>query len=90
MALVKTPLASLDYGFDWTAWLDGDTINTSTWSESTGVLTLTNESEASGITSVDISGGLKNNVYRVKNSIVTNAGRHDDRDLIIPVRPKTN
>lgn len=90
MDLVKTPAAELDYGFDWNDWLAGDTISSSAWAETTGDLTLSNGAEASGVTSIDITGGVKNKVYRVKNTIETAAGRKDDRDLIIPIRPKTS
>jgi len=76
----KDPHAVLNYTVDWTDWIDGDTIATSTWAITTyststvdtTVLTVDN----SGISGtkksvVTLSGGTVGNVYNVRNTIVT-------------------
>jgi hypothetical protein len=81
---IKDPDAVLDYAPDWTTWLDGDTIDTSTWTVPAGV---TSESEDFTTTSTVIwlSGGTAGESYRITNRIVTAGGRTDDRSLLIRV-----
>jgi len=65
----------LDYGIDWSTELPtGDTIVASTWVGDTG-LTLSNESFTTTTTTVWVSGGTKNYLYRVLNTITTAGGR---------------
>ena len=89
MALVtflKDPDALLDYTIDWTTWLDGDTIDTSNWTLPSGI---TEDSSGMDGTSskatVWLSGGDAGTVYTVVNTIVTAAGRTDERSLDIKV-----
>lgn len=88
-SFVKDPDATLDYRADWTLWLDGDTIATSSWIVPAG---LTNEAEAinaeNTVAIVWLSGGTLGQKYEVINRIVTNAGRTDDRTLTIRIRQK--
>ena len=86
---VKDPDASLDYGIDWTLWLDGDSIAASTWIAESG-LTIEPGSENfnSTKTSVFLSGGTRNNNYKVTNRITTDTGRTDDRSFTIYVRER--
>ena len=75
------PLASLDYGFDWTAWLSqGETITTSTWVVDTG-LTKSLEQNSAGITSLFVTGGIVGKVYKLTNTITTSATRSDSRTI---------
>ena len=77
------PLAKLDYGFDWTLWLeDGETISTSSWEVSSG-LTKSNEQNLLGVTSVFVEGGVINTRYKLVNSIVTSVGRKDSRTITL-------
>ncbi len=83
----KDPDAALDYGFNWTAWLEtGDTILTSAWDVPSG-LTLDNSSFTSTHTTVWLSGGTAGDKYLVRNRITTinNPVRGDDRSLLIRV-----
>lgn len=81
----KDPDATLDYRVDWTAWLNGDTISSSTWivAEVAGAagLVKSNEDNTATTTIVWLSGGTVNTRYRVTNRIVTAGGRTDDRSF---------
>lgn len=80
----KDPQAVLDYGFDWSAWLDSDTIATSGWIVPDG-LTEVSESNTTTTTTVWLSGGTASTTYRVVNTITTAGGRTDERSLLIRV-----
>jgi hypothetical protein len=81
---LKDPDSTLDYTLDWTAWLDGDTITSSTWTVPAG---LVQESATYTTTTATIwlSGGIAGNDYVITNSIVTAAGRIEDRSIRIRV-----
>jgi len=82
---IKDPDAKLDYGFDWTNWLaDGETVITSNWTVPVGI---TKESEANdGYQTVAwLSGGTLETEYTVTNSIVTSAGREEDRSFRVKI-----
>jgi len=81
----KDPNAVLDYGFDWTAWLDGDTISASSWAVSTGI-TKDSDSKTTTTTTIWLSGGTNGRNYEATNSIQTAAGRKTDRTMLIKVR----
>ena len=77
---MKQANATLDYGFDWTSWLNGDTIAGSVWAVETG-LTKGAESISADrrFTSVFLSGGTAGSTYLVTNTITTGTGRSDSR-----------
>ena len=54
--IIKDPDADLDYALDWSAWLDGDTINTATWTVGAG-LTKHDETVSGDIATVWLKGG---------------------------------
>ncbi len=85
--VTKDPEAILDYGFNWSDWLDADTIDTSTWSVDTG-LTIDSESETTLITTVWLSGGTPGKKYKAVNTITTAGGRTDERTLLVTVKNK--
>ena len=77
--------AVLDYSIDWTSFLAGDTISTSTWAaESTGI-TIDSETEAGAVTTVTLSSGVLHREYAVTNTIVTTAGRTATRTIYIHI-----
>lgn len=84
---VKDPSAVLDYQFDWSAWLDDDTIATSTWTVPTG-LTKASESNTTTTATVWLSGGTAGASYTLVNRIVTAGGRTDERTLTVRCRQK--
>lgn len=85
MAFRKDPDAVLDYLVDWAAWLDGDSIATSTWVVPSGI---TKDSSTATTTTAMIwlSGGTTGVSYSLVNRIVTAAGRTDDRTIVIECR----
>ena len=86
-AVTKDPAADLDYSFDWTAWLNGDTIVTSTWTLQTGSGMTSHATSISGgdHTITWLSGGTIGGPYRVTNRITTTAGRIDDRSFEVTI-----
>lgn len=89
---VKDPNADLDYQIDWTAWLAEDTIATSSWAVPAGSgLTVHDDSIGTGNlkTVAWLAGGVVANVpWPVVNSIVTAAGRHEDRTIQVKVQER--
>lgn len=80
-AFVKDVLATLDYAIDWGAWLNGDTIASSTWTLSgpDAALTIVSSSiapsastgAASSQAVVWLSGGTLGATYELTNRITT-------------------
>jgi len=56
---------------DWTKWLDGSTISTSTWTVNDSNLTLSDASNSSTTATTYISGGVEDCEYWLVNSVVT-------------------
>lgn len=68
---VKSPNATLDFGFDWSDWLDsGETIEASSWSVPSG-LTNVGDSFSTTQTKIWLSGGTAGTEYTVTNTIET-------------------
>jgi hypothetical protein len=84
----KDPDAKLDYGFDWSPWLEsGETISTSAWTVPTG-LTDSDESYDGDSTKIWLSGGTVDEDYIVANKIITSDGRIDERSFKVMVRQR--
>lgn len=85
---VKDPNAKLDYGFDWSAWLDGDTISASSWTVPTGLTQSVSPAPSFSATTTTIwlEGGTAGEKYSVSNHITTTAGRQDDRTIVVSVK----
>lgn len=80
--------AKLDYGFDWSDWLqDGETISTSTWTVPSGLTEVSDSNDATG-TKVWISGGTDREIYTITNKIVTTDNREDTRSHVISVEER--
>jgi hypothetical protein len=82
---IKDPDSVLDYTLDWSAWLDDDTIVTSTFLVDSG-LTKDSDSKTTTTTTVWLSGGTAGTNYGITNRITTTAGRTADRTFRIWVR----
>lgn len=81
-----SPLAKLDYGFNWSSWLvSGETITVSDWTVDVG-LTPTTPQINGATTSVFVEGGVVGGNYNLTNTITTSAGRRDSRTLKIFVK----
>lgn len=81
---LKDPSGTLDYSIDWTDWLGTDTISSSSWTVPSG-LEVGTALAGTAVATVWLSGGTAGNSYYVTNTIVTAAGRSDQRSLIIKV-----
>lgn len=77
---VKDPEAVLDYYMNWTVWLAGDTISTSTWI-ATGSVTIRDPGLSGDVASIWVEGGTAGELIDLTNHIVTAAGREDERTL---------
>jgi len=80
----KDPDSVLDYQFDWSAWLDGDTIDTVEFLVDTGI---TEDSRTSDNTTATIwlSGGTAGDAYSIVCRVTTAQGRVADRTMVLPV-----
>lgn len=81
---VKDPDAVLDYQWDWSAWLAGDTIETYTVTASDGLTVDTDSSTSTAVTAW-LSGGVAEQRYTVTCHVETVAGREDDRTITVTV-----
>jgi hypothetical protein len=82
----KDPGARLDYYLDWTAFLAGDTIVTSIWVATGGVVTLSEEGILGSFTRVWVDGGLAGELIDLTNHITTTEGREDEGTLRLILR----
>ena len=86
---VKDPNALLDYGFDWSQWLDeGEVINSYTITTGCGITKASDISTTSGSVIVWLSEGTAGNRYSVACRITTSSGRIDERTIKIDVRDR--
>jgi hypothetical protein len=84
----KDPSATLDFTFDWSAWLPtGDTISSVTWAISTGVTLASSPAPSHTTTTATtfVSGGTAGTSYILSCTITTAQGRIDTRSLTIAV-----
>ena len=89
--LLKDPEAVLDYSVDWSAdYLQVDElIATSAWAvDPAGELTVDDESDADGVTTVWLSAGERRSTYVVTNTITTSEGRTEERSITIRVEDR--
>ena len=89
VSYIKHPDAVLDYGFDWSDWLESaETIASSEWDVPSGL----SEESLSGYTDTTtliwLAGGIKDEDYDVINHITTSEGREDSRTMTIKVRSR--
>jgi hypothetical protein len=86
------PDADLDYGYDWSSWLDtGETLLNSVWTVTYGTadeVTLHDDTHDDTTTTVWVDGGTLGRHYKITNHVVTSAGRADDRSHTIKVRDR--
>jgi hypothetical protein len=80
----KDPDAILTYSWDWTAWLDGDTIASYVVTSQTG-LTIDSDNQVAGVVSAVVSGGNPGRLMWATCSIVTVLGQTDERTMYFNV-----
>jgi len=76
---IKDPDETLDYQWDFTAWLKGDTILTASFLISPTGLTIENYSNTTTTATAWLSGGTDGTIYDVTCRILTVGGRECDR-----------
>ena len=85
---IKDPSSVLDYGFDWSDWLDtGDTVSTSDWNVPTGI-SEDSDSKSTTTTTIWLSGGTVGKKYKITNHMVTDDGRTVERSFYVKVVSK--
>jgi hypothetical protein len=83
----KNSDAILDYAFDWTDWLNGDTLDTSSWSVTPNTdLAQVNSTHSTTVATVFLRGGLAGTKYTVANVITTLGGRTNDVNFTLTVK----
>jgi hypothetical protein len=87
MTFTKDPDAVLDYSVDWTRWLAGDQIATSTWTVPDGI-EKTADTHAPDKTTIWLRGGTAGQSYSVTNRITTTGGRTDERSFVLRVEDR--
>lgn len=85
---IKDPDAVLDYSVNWSKWLAGDQIETSTWFVSDPALQLSDDLNTTTKTTAWLAGGVAGQSYTVTNRIATSGGRTDERSLVIQVQDR--
>lgn len=85
MSFRRDPDSVLDYRWDWTKWLDGDTITSHDVTPPDGITLDSTEATASTVTAW-LSGGTTGQRYELVCRITTAQGRTDERTMQIDVR----
>lgn len=85
---IKDPNAVLDYSIEWSKWLAGDRIQTSSWSVSDAAIEAANDSNTATRTTAWLSGGVAGQSYIVTNRITTSGGRTDERSFVIQAQDR--
>lgn len=86
MAYKKDPNATLDYSFDWTAYLlpITDTIASVSFITSAGI-TVVSQSNTTTVATAFVSGGVLGETETLTCRIVTAGGRTDDRTIDLKI-----
>jgi hypothetical protein len=83
------PSDHMGRGFDYTDWLDGQTIGSSAWEispEEDGGLAAEEPVNTGTITSAILTGGVEGRIYRVANHIVSSGNEEETRTFRVLVR----
>lgn len=82
------PDARKDYGFDWSDWLNGDTIQESTWTVTGGTITEDGTNIVGDVTIIWLKDGVLGEELTITNHITTAAGREDDRSALLTIKQR--
>jgi hypothetical protein len=75
------------YRFDWSAWLEGDTITAAEAIPGDGMVA-TVISSAAGAVDVRVSGGVAGTISRVTCRVTTDTGRVQDRSIPLAIEER--
>ena len=85
----KDESSNIDYGCDWSSWLqDGETITASDWHISPSGIPKGVEDFTVNTTSIFLSEGSNGTIYTLRNRITTNQNRIEDRSMLIECKQK--
>lgn len=86
MAFKKDPDATLDYSFDWTAYLaaGSDLISSVTWVLSAGLLQVSTVPSTT-TPAIFVAGGVLDTTESITCRITTTGGRIDDRTIFLTI-----
>lgn len=84
----KDPGELLDYQIDWSALLDGDTIDSSSFAVLSGSVVIDSSSIDNVTTTVWLSGGTLNETCTVENTIETAVGRIFQQSVRLRIRER--
>jgi len=88
-APAKSPNETLNFGVDWTDWLAGDTILTSTWTVGTGLTVGAKTIDPAGQkATLWLSGGTLGQVYILNNKITTQGGRIKEQTWKLEIKAR--
>lgn len=76
------------YSIEWSKWLAGDQIQTSTRSVSDPAIEASNSSNAASRATASLSGGTAGQSYTVTNRITSSGARTDERSFIIQLQDR--
>lgn len=87
---IQDPRGDLGWSLNWSAWLAGDTIATSTWSVEggDGAMSINSEGFSDVRAVVKVSGGTVGQTYRLINEITTADGDRDRRTIQITIEER--
>ena len=83
-SVTKDADSTLDYIFDFSNWLNADTISSHTCTVDTGLTKNSSVATATQVTAW-LAGGTVGNSYKVKCQVVTNGGRTDEGIVLVKV-----
>lgn len=83
----KDPDEVLDYKIDWSARLNGDTINHVTWTVPSGITTNSTSFDSTS-TTIWLSGGVESMIYQIQCEITTAGGRTMDQTVPLAIRTR--
>lgn len=88
---LKDPESRVDYAIDWTPYLDGQSIEASTWSvtpaEEGGIVAEETSFEPAR-TAARLTGGLTGHCYTVSNQVTFSDGTLDTRSITLRVEKR--
>ena len=85
---IQDPNETLDYLFDWVAWLASDTISTSSWSTSKNDVIVTANTKTNTTATGWVTGGVNGDKVYVTNRITTAGGRTAERSFTLRIKDR--
>ena len=82
----KDPNEVTDFSIDWSDWLEGDEISTSTWAIAPSGLGVGSSSNTTTTATIWLTGGIDGVDYELTNKIVTTGARTEERTILILCR----